>query len=110
MPSLFSLTSTPDLFQAWFVVYLYLLPVVLYMGWTALAYLDLASRKEPSVGWAISVILLPILGAGAYLIATSDTRNRTARYAIVGTGLLIWVLLLAAGIWLAGGPLGPKAL
>jgi hypothetical protein len=26
------------------------------------------------------------------------------------TGLIVWLLPLAIGLWLAGGPLGPKAL
>jgi hypothetical protein len=26
------------------------------------------------------------------------------------TGLIVWLLPLAIGVWLTGGPLGPKAL
>jgi hypothetical protein len=44
------------------------------------------------------------------LLTAAKTLRRSSRIAIVITGLLVWLLPLAIGLWLAGGPLGPKAL
>jgi hypothetical protein len=56
------------------------------------------------------VILVPWLGGGWYLLTAARTLRRSARIAIVVTGLVVWLLPLTIGLWLAGGPLGPKAL
>jgi hypothetical protein len=42
MPSLFSLAGPTTIFQIWFVVYLYLLPFLLYATWASLAMMDLS--------------------------------------------------------------------
>jgi hypothetical protein len=112
MPSLFSVSAPASLFQVWFVVYLYLLPFLLYAAWASLAMMDLCERgtDSPRLGWGAFIILAPLLGGGWYLLSAARTLNRTARLAIVVTGLVIWLLPLAIGLWLAGGPLGPKAL
>ena len=112
MPSLFSVSAPANLFQIWFVVYLYLLPFLLYATWASLALMDLSERgnDSPRLRWGAFVILVPLLGGGWYLLSTARTLRRSARIAIVLTGLLVWLLLLAIGLWLAGGPLGPKAL
>jgi hypothetical protein len=110
LPSLFSLGQPASLFQAWFVIYLYLLPILLWAAWTTLAFLDLAEARDRSLGWAVAVLLLPLIGAGLYLLTRGESFTATGRRAMVIAGLLIWVLPLAVGIWLGGGPLGPKAL
>ena len=112
MPSLFSVSAPASLFQVWFVVYLYLLPFLLYATWASLALMDLNERDGESarVAWGAFVILVPLLGGAWYLLASARTIKPSARIAIVLTGLVIWLLPLAAGVWLAGGPLGPKAL
>lgn len=111
MPSLFSLSNPPSLFQYWFVVCLYLLPLVLYSSWAALSLMDLSDRADGgSLGWSVLVLLVPLLGAAAYLLGFARTYSPRARRAIVIAGLLVWLVPLAAGVWLAGGPLGPKAL
>ncbi len=112
MPSLFSVSSPPTLFQIWFVVYLYLVPFLLYATWASLALMDLYERSDESgrVGWSAFVILVPWLGGGWYLLRAARTLRRAARVAIVWSGLLVWLLPLAVGFWLGGGPLGPKAL
>jgi hypothetical protein len=112
MPSMFSMSSPASLFQVWFVVYIYLLPFFLYATWASLAMMDLSETGEGSVrlGWSALVILVPLLGGGLYLLCAARAINRRARIAMVATGLAVWLLPLAVGIWLVGGPLGPKAL
>ena len=99
-------------FQIWFVVYLYLLPFLLYSTWASLAIMDLVERGDDSgrVGWGALVILLPLAGGAWYLLTAAKTLRRSSRIAIVITGLFAWLFPLAIGLWLAGGPLGPKAL
>ena len=99
-------------FQVWFVVYLYLLPFLLYGTWASLAVMDLVERGDDSgrAGWGALVILLPLVGGACYLLTAAKTLRRSWRIAIVVTGLIVWLLPLAIGSWLAGGPLGPKAL
>ncbi len=112
MPSLFSVSAPANLFQVWFIVYLYLLPFLLYATWASLALMDLNERGSDSAraAWGAFVILVPLLGGGWYLLAAARTFKPSARVSIVLTGLVVWLLPLAAGVWLAGGPLGPKAL
>ena len=111
MPSIFSLAIPMTAFQLWFVVYLYLLPLLMYASWASLAVMDLAERGDAGrVRWGALVILVPLLGGAWYLLAAATSLKRSSRFAIVFTGLLVWLLPLAVGLWLAGGPLGPKAL
>jgi hypothetical protein len=110
MPSLFTLGQPASLFQAWFVIYLYLLPILLCAAWTTLAFLDLAEARDRTLGWAVAVMLVPLVGAGLYLLTRAETFTANGRRAIVIAGLVIWIVPLAVGIWLGGGPLGPKAL
>ena len=112
MPSLFSPAMPITAFQIWFVVYLYLLPFLLYATWASLAVMDLGERPDDTgrIRWGALVILVPLVGGAWYLLAAAKTLKRSSRLAIVLTGLFVWVLPLAVGLWLAGGPLGPKAL
>jgi hypothetical protein len=112
MPSLFSLANPMTAFQLWFVVYLYLVPFLLYASWASLAFMDLGERTDGAgrAGWGAFVLLVPLLGGACYLLSAAASLRRPARIAIVITGLIVWLLPLAIGVWLAGGPLGPKAL
>lgn len=110
MPSLFSLGPTHDLFQVWFVVYLYALPLALYASWAALSFMDMAESGEISTGWSLAVVGVPVLGGACYLLFRARPAAPSARLATVAMGLLVWILPLAVGLWLAGGALGPKAL
>lgn len=112
MPSPFSLSAPVTAFQVWFVVYLYLLPFLLYATWAALSIMDLSERPQQGgrVRWGALVVLLPLLGGACYLLGAAKTLKRSSRFAIVFAGFIVWLIPLAVGVWLAGGPLGPKAL
>ena len=112
MPSLFSPANPLTAFQLWFVVYLYLVPFLLYASWALLAFMDLSERVDGAgrAGWGAFVTLVPLLGGACYLLSAATSVRRPARIAIVISGLIVWLLPLAMGVWLAGGPLGPKAL
>jgi hypothetical protein len=114
MPSLFTVSNPATAFQWWFVVYVYLLPLLLYASWAALSLMDLNERaragERGSLAWGAAVLLLPLIGGAAYLLGSSRQLRRSSRFAVVLAGLIAWLIPLIVGLWLAGGPLGPKAL
>jgi hypothetical protein len=110
MPSIFSPSGPTTVFQVWFVVYLYVLPIALYGTWASLALADLAQSSRAAPGWVIASLALPLAGAGAYLLFRAGALSSSARRAAVLGGLVLWLVPLAAALWLAGGALGPKAL
>jgi hypothetical protein len=97
-------------FQLWFVVYVYLLPILLYGVWASLALMDLIDSKQANLSTALSVILLPLVGGAWYLLRRARTLSPTARVATVVIGALVWLVPLIAALWLVARPLGPKAL
>jgi len=111
MVSSFTLGSPLTVFQVWFVVYVYLLPVMLYAAWAGLALMDIGESRAPAgLPWVLAIILLPLVGGAAYLLLRAHTLGRPLRLAAVLCGTLAWLVPLAAALWIAGGPLGPKAL
>ncbi|MFN0180021.1 MAG: PLDc N-terminal domain-containing protein [Gemmatimonadales bacterium] len=76
-----------------FGVYDYLLPMMLYCAWSTVAFLDLAERAEREPGaaakWSAAVLLLPVAGAAAYLLAGRPALSRVARLGSVLGGLAV---------------------
>ena len=110
MPSLFSMAHPFTAFQLWFVVYVYLLPILLYGVWASLALMDLMDSKQASLLATLSVILLPLVGGAWYLLRHARSLSPTARVATVVIGALVWLIPLIVALWLVVRPLGPKAL
>jgi hypothetical protein len=112
LPSLFSMLPPSTPYQWLFVIYCYALPILLYGAWTAVSLMDMfeSPRADRSVGWGLAVLLVPLAGAAAYLLARAANLTSRARIAIVVGGLLVWLIPLAFGLSRALGPLGPKAL
>jgi hypothetical protein len=106
------MSSPTTVFQLWFVVFLYALPVMLYAAFAALSFMSMSEGKGGGSRalWAAIVLLVPILGGAAYLVGPADAGRKATRRAVVISALIVWLVPLAVGIWLAGGPLGPKAL
>ena len=110
MPSLFSMSGPVTMFQVWFIVYVYMLPILLYATWAGLSLMDMAESKQGGRWAAVIVIVLPLVGGAWYLLARARTLSRPARLAAVVAGLIVWFIPLFTAIWLVGRPLGPKAL
>ena len=110
MPSLFSMAHPVSAFQVWFVVYVYVLPILLYGVWASLSLMDLMDSKQTNLLAALSVILLPLVGGAWYLLRRARSLSPTARVATVVIGALVWLIPLIVALWLVGRPLGPKAL
>jgi hypothetical protein len=112
LPSLFSLISPVTPYQWLFTVYCYVLPIMLYAAWASVSLMDMleAPPQQRSGAWGVAVLLVPLAGGAAYLLARASGLTSRARYAIVLGGLVVWLIPLAFGVALAWGPLGPKAL
>ena len=110
-PSFTILTQPVHVYDVLYQICIYLFPVGLWFAWTVLAFLDLAEKKfADGLAWAAAVLLLPLLGGGAYLLMRATGFSRAGRLAIVCAGLGIWLMALAVGLPHVLGPLGPKAL
>ncbi|HTT44322.1 MAG TPA: hypothetical protein VMG33_14710 [Steroidobacteraceae bacterium] len=112
LPSLFSLSHPANLFQVWFVFYIYALPLLLYGSWASLALMDVAETADgrARLHLVLLILAIPLLGGAWYLLRRASRPNRSARLASVLGGILVWLLPLLVGLWLVGRPLGPKAL
>ena len=112
LPSLFSMMPPATPYQWLFAVYCYAMPILLYGAWAAVSLMDMfeTPRAERSVGWGLAVLLVPLVGGAAYLLARVGNLTSRTRVAIVVGGLLVWLIPLAVGLSRALGPLGPKAL
>lgn len=112
LPSIFSLISPVTPYQWLFTVYCYILPILLYAAWASVSLMDMltAPPQQRSSAWGLAVLLVPLAGGAAYLLARASGLTTRARYAIVVGGLIVWLIPLVFGMTLAWGPLGPKAL
>jgi hypothetical protein len=110
IPSMFAPSAPFNAFQVWFVVYVYMLPIMLYGAWAALSIMDIIATKDGRWGAALAVIFLPLVGGAWYLLMRARVLNRTGRVAAVVLGSLVWLIPLTEAVWLVGRPLGTKAL
>lgn len=79
-----------------YTVLAYLVPVLLYCAWSALVFLDLAwsdVARGTAWRWSMATILVPGLGAAAYLVAGPSRLARFLRLSVVWGG----ATLVAAG-------------
>jgi plastocyanin len=92
--------------QLVFALYGYLLPFVLYAAWTSLALWDLARRDDLSrgaaVGWIAVILLVPFLGVIAYHVLGRPRLPAWLRAAVVGGGLVAYLVVLGVGALLGG--------
>jgi hypothetical protein len=93
--------ALPSLAQMLLGLYGYLLPLLLYTVWSALAFWDLGRRSELASAkvwlWAAVIFLLPIVGAIAYLLAGGSQLSRPLRLSAVGGGAAVYLIVLWLG-------------
>lgn len=94
----------PSVLQMLLGLYAYLLPLVLYVSWSALALWDIGRRKDLGAGavwgWVLAIFIAPVLGALAYLFAGGGQISGSTRWATVvgGAGAYGAVLLIGAAV------------
>ncbi len=81
----------------------WLAPFALFAAWVALALIDLARREDLArpavVAWTAGVLVLPFVGAPAYLLAGGAGLPRWLRWtAVVGATVVLAALLGAAAV------------
>ena len=76
----------------------YVVPIMLYCAWSALAFIDLARANGDSGRtwrWSLAILLLPIIGAAAYLVFGSSEKARRTGVAFVTGGLAVMAAAFA---------------
>ena len=86
--SIFTLISPFTRNTVLFGLYDYVLPITLYCAWSALAFIDLARAngdKSRTWRWSLAILLLPMVGAAAYLaFGTANGARRTGVTVVMG--------------------------
>lgn len=76
----------------------YVVPIMLYCAWSALAFLDLARSKGDqgrTWRWSLAILLLPVVGAAAYLVFGTVNRARRTGITVVISGVAVMVAAFA---------------
>jgi hypothetical protein len=96
----------PSTLQMLLGLYGYLLPLLLYVVWSALALWDIGRRKDLGAGaiwgWVLAIFAIPVLGAAAYLLVASSQVSRSLRLATVVGGAAAYVVVLLIGAAIGG--------
>jgi hypothetical protein len=87
-------------------LYGYLLPLLLYVVWSALALWDIGKRRELGAGavwaWTLAIFLLPIIGALGYLLAGRSQISHSLKLTTVVGGIAAYALVLLVGASIGG--------
>ena len=70
----------------------YVVPIMLYCAWSALAFIDLAranGERARTWRWSLAILLLPVVGAAMYLAFGSSEKARRTGIAFVTGGLAV---------------------
>jgi hypothetical protein len=98
--------TTPGFFLQLLALYAYLLPILLYVLWSALALADMGRRTPwpivQRVLWAAAVFFVPYLGAAAYLLLGGAQMARSVKLTVLGGGLAAYAFVLLIGVGVGG--------
>jgi hypothetical protein len=96
----------PSMLQMLLGLYGFLLPLLLYVVWSALALWDIGRRKEFGTvaiwGWVLAIFAVPVLGAVAYLLAGGSQVSRTLKLTTVVGGIAAYAAVLLIGASIGG--------
>lgn len=90
--SIFTLISPFTRNTVLFGLFDYVVPIMLYCAWSALAFIDLArsnGEKGRTWRWSLAILLLPVVGAAAYLVFGSSQTARRSGVTFVTGGLAV---------------------
>ena len=86
-------------------LYAYLLPFLLYASWSSLAFWDLDRRNlgaRTLLLWSLAIFAIPLLGAAAYHIWGRPAIPANFRWALLGGGTAVYLIVLLLGAAIGG--------
>jgi hypothetical protein len=93
LPSIFSLSPPANGYQWLFAIYCYAMPILLYGAWAAVSLMDMfdSPQSRAPVGWGLAVLLIPLAGGAAYLLARATSLDDEVASGDGVVGLLVWL-------------------
>ena len=88
-------------------LYAYVLPLVLYAAWVAIAIWEIVTRRDDlstgaGIGWILAILVLPFVGVIAYYIAGKSQIPTSYRWVMLAGGMGAYVLFLVLGLVIGG--------
>jgi len=90
----------PGSLEIWLSVYGFVLPIVLYAVWLALAFWDLGHRgagRGSVLAWGTGMVLVPFAGAFVYHAFGPSRVARQVKLVMLVGGPLLYVIAVLAG-------------
>lgn len=94
-------------FGAFIGLYAYVLPMVLYAAWVAIAIWEIITRRGDlsrgaGVGWILAILIVPFLGVIAYYIFGKSQIPVGYRWVLLAGGMGAYLLFLVLGLIIGG--------
>ena len=88
-------------------LYAYVLPLVLYAAWVAIAIWEIVTRRDDlstaaGVGWVLAILVLPFVGVIAYYLFGKSQIPKVYRWVMLAGGMGAYVLFLVLGLAIGG--------
>jgi hypothetical protein len=88
-------------------LYAYVLPLVLYASWVAIAVWEIVTRREDmgrgaAIGWILAILIVPFLGVIAYYIFGKSQIPAVYRWVLLAGGMGVYLLFLVLGMVIGG--------
>lgn len=94
-------------FGAFIGLYAYVLPLVLYAAWVAIAVWEIITRRDDlsrgaGIGWILVILIVPFLGVIAYYIFGKSQIPAAYRWVLLAGGMGAYLLFLVLGLVIGG--------
>ncbi len=88
-------------------LYAYVLPLVLYASWVAIAVWEIVTKREDmsrgaAIGWILAILIVPFLGVIAYYIVGKSQIPAVYRWVLLAGGIGVYLLFLVLGLVVGG--------
>jgi hypothetical protein len=88
-------------------LYAYVLPLVLYASWVAIAVWEIVTKREDltrgaGIGWILTILIVPFVGVIAYYIFGKSQIPVAYRWVLLAGGMGVYLLFLVLGLVVGG--------
>jgi len=88
-------------------LYAYVLPLVLYATWVAIAVWEIVTKREDlsrgaGIGWILTILIVPFLGVIAYYIFGKSQIPAAYRWVLLAGGIGAYLIFLVLGLVVGG--------